>query len=659
MKRLRAYIISLLALLTWATDSWGCGIWQCPPGEYLLYRVADPAIAGKRSLNIQPLAESDDPEVKRYLEIARSCEKIRQEYDSKWYYPAKGHDVVVSSLEEVLSESLAYNGTRLRDRYALQAARAMFTLGRFRQMIGWWEEIKGQIKDQAIRNSIEGYVAGALFRSGEEARALKYYTEIDDIQSLIFCLKKMGRYEGTRSVLEYAAVNCPDSPDVVTILQEYVTRMEVYGDFKERGGDAEACYNMCMKAAGCSMKPAMWLYTAAFMKNQMGQPHVASDILARAERCGASTFLKESIKVLRIIIDAQTSSYGQAYESKLLEDLIWLDNKIRNNITKYVREETSRIYSLKFCYSYYYWNDMMRRLLLGTVCPRMAEAGKTPLALLLANYADNRLMMSVNQVEVYNSEGRDVMVSLDEYRRDTKNFNQFDFSNHYFGLLDKTPVDCLVQYESLLMNPASALEKFLQKRSYVDQDYLKDIIGTRYIREQKYSEAARYLSQVTEGYESRLNTSAYMYFNPFEIKAHCLRKSKSYKLDFVRKMIDYEHIVNNCTDDDIRGEAMIRIGLGMRASYMSCWALTYYSKSVYDPWYEDKATHDLIAEANSMIEKGLKTLKDPELSARYYRDLCQWRTAVEKFPETRVAQEIRTSCDNIVNYSCHPDTMIW
>ena len=104
---------------------------------------------------------------------------------------------------------------------------------------------------------------------------------------------------------------------------------------------------------------------------------------------------------------------------------------------------------------------------------------------------------------------------------------------------------------------------------------------------------------------------------------------------------------------------MIRIGLGMRASYMSCWALTYYSKSVYDPWYEDKATHDLIAEANSMIEKGLKTLKDPELSARYYRDLCQWRTAVEKFPETRVAQEIRTSCDNIVNYSCHPDTMIW
>ena len=44
-------------------------------------------------------------------------------------------------------------------------------------------------------------------------------------------------------------------------------------------------------------------------------------------------------------------------------------------------------------------------------------------------------------------------------------------------------------------------------------------------------------------------------------------------------------------------------------------------------------------------------MNDPEIAARYYKDLCQWRTAVERFPETEVAEEIRTSCDNIVNYS--------
>jgi hypothetical protein len=170
----------------------------------------------------------------------------------------------------------------------------------------------------------------------------------------------------------------------------------------------------------------------------------------------------------------------------------------------------------------------------------------------------------------------------------------------------------------------------------------------------KYSDAAKYFSKVSEGYEDRLNSSAYMNFNPFEIKTHSLRKSNTYKLDFVRKMVDYENIIQNCLDADVRGEALINMGLGIRSSFMSCWALTHYSKSEYNPWFEDKNTLDKIEYANTLIEKGLKCLKDPELAARYYKDLCQWRTAVEKFPETKVADEIRTSCDNIVNYSYNP-----
>jgi hypothetical protein len=107
-------------------------------------------------------------------------------------------------------------------------------------------------------------------------------------------------------------------------------------------------------------------------------------------------------------------------------------------------------------------------------------------------------------------------------------------------------------------------------------------------------------------------------------------------------------------DDDIKGEALIKMGLGIRSSFMSCWALTHYSKSEYNPWFEDKYTLNKIAYANSLMEQGLVILNDPELAARYHQSLCQWRTAVEKFPETSVAEEIRTSCDNIVNYRYNP-----
>lgn len=381
---------------------------------------------------------------------------------------------------------------------------------------------------------------------------------------------------------------------------------------------------------------------------------MALNILERAEKCDAPIFLKESIRVLRILIEAQIYPYNKAYENRLLEDLKWLDSKIQNNITECVKKETSCIYSLKFCYSYYYWNDMMRKLVLGTVCPRMIEAGKTPLALLLANYADNRLMMTVDQIEIYGQDCQTYFVGLEEYRKNPKYFNDFDFSNHYFRMLDNVPINYLVQYETMLRNPSTAIEKFLQARSYVDDDYLNDIIGTRYIREMKYGKACEYLIQVHNGYQERLNTSAYMYFDPFEIKTHNAKTSSAYKFDFAWKMFNYEDFVQNETDEDIKGEALIKMGLGIRSSFMSCWALTHYSKSEYNPWYEDKCTLDKIAYAHSLIEQGLMILKDPEVAARYYQSLCQWRTAVEKFPETSVAEEIRTSCDNIVNYSYNP-----
>ena len=651
--RLKIFLTSLVALIAFSVRCQACGNFECPPSEYLMFRVYDPSSVMVQERGVTQLVESDDPDVKRYLALARSCEKLRAKYNSKWYYPSQRDDIVLSSLDDILDEALAYNGTKLKDRYALQAARAMFTLRKYTEMINWWAKNRNTIQNEAIRKSIQGYVAGALFRTGAEDEALEYYTSIGDIGSIVFCLKQRKDYDGDRTMLEYLSYHFPDNPYVLSLLQEYITRLEVYTDSFQVDETIEACYRMCLNASSKSKSPAPWLYSAAFLKNMMGQPYVAANILTRAEKCETSVFLQESMKVLRIMLDAQIYPYNKAYEAMLLEDLIWLDEKILSNITEEVKEKTAGIYDLKFCYSYYYWNDMMRRLILGTVCPRMIEAGKAPLALLLANYADNRLMMSVNQIEIYR-EGETVYIGLDEYRKSKQYRNDFDFSNHYFRMMDTAPMGHLVKYESLLQSPSSPIEQFLQTRSYVEPDYVWELIGTRYVREMKYSDAAKYFSKVSEGYEDRLNTSAYMNFNPFEIKTHSLRKSHTYKLDFVRKMVDYENIIQNCTDADVRGEALINMGLGIRSSFMSCWALTHYSKSEYNPWFEDKYTLGKIEYANTLIEKGLESLKDPELAAGYYRDLCQWRTAVEKFPETKVAEDIRTSCDNIVNYSYNP-----
>lgn len=647
--KLKVSIISIIAISLFPIKLFACSNVECPPSEYLMFRVFDSATVISIDTRISQLPESNDPEVKRYLQLARACEKLRKARDSKWYYPTRKDDVVLASLEDVLEEALAYKGTKLKDRYALQAARAMFSLQKYREMIEWWSRIQDDIKDESISRSIQGYVAGAMFRTGNEDKAMEYYTSIGDLSSIVFCLKQQKDYAGDRTLLEYFTIHCPDDPYVLSILQDYVTRLEAYGDFHKERGSTAACYDMCIIASQRSNNPAPWLYSAAFLKNQLGQPYVASNILARAEQLQTTEYLKESIKVLRILIDAQISTYNSAYEHQLLEDLTWLDEKICNNITDEVKETTAGITELKFGYSYYYWNDMMRKVVLGTVVPRMFEAGKAALGMLLANYADNRLMMLVDKVEVRTRWDEPVKyLSLNEYRQ-SGYANYYDFSNHYFRILDNASLSNLKAYDSLMRSQSGSLEKFLYQRSYRNDDFLNELIGTKCLREMKYAEALAYLEKVSSKYQARLNTSPYMDLNPFSCTAESY-SSVSYKLDFARKMVDYETQIKICRDSDIVGEAMIMKGLGIRSSFTTCWALTHYSKSEYNPWFEDKYTIEKLRKANSIIDQGLKTLKNPELAARYYRNFHKWKTAVRKHPETEVAKEILSSCDNIVDY---------
>jgi hypothetical protein len=292
---------------------------------------------------------------------------------------------------------------------------------------------------------------------------------------------------------------------------------------------------------------------------------------------------------------------------------------------------------------------MMRKIVLGIVVPRMSEAGKTALGLLLANYADNRLIMLVDKVAIQPRWDEPVKyIALKEYRK-SKYANYYDFSNHYFRILDNAPISSLTAYESLLKNGSDPLEKFLCQRAYRNDDYLNDLIGTRYLREMKYDEALTYLERISSQYQACLNTSSYMDLDPFSCTA-ANYSSTSYKLDFARKMVDYQTLIKICRDPDIVGEALIMKGLGIRSSFTTCWALTHYSKSEYNPWYEDKYTVEKLKQADAIIDQGLETIKNIETAARYYRDFHRWKTAVEKYPDTAVAKEIQSSCDNIVDY---------
>ena len=93
--RLKIFLTSLAVFIAFSVRCHACSNLECPPSEYLMFRVYDPSVVMTSERGVTQLAESNDPEVKSYLALARSCEKLRNMYTSKWYYPTKGDDVVL------------------------------------------------------------------------------------------------------------------------------------------------------------------------------------------------------------------------------------------------------------------------------------------------------------------------------------------------------------------------------------------------------------------------------------------------------------------------------------------------------------------------------------------------------------------------------------
>jgi hypothetical protein len=116
---------------------------------------------------------------------------------------------------------------------------------------------------------------------------------------------------------------------------------------------------------------------------QQGDYTHAMAVLSKAERMPASDFMKESIKVLSIYLDALTSTYNTAYEERLHEQIKWFEKRVRVDLC-------SDDYEFYFWHAFSdsYWCSSMTRILSYTVAPRYLALGNPVRALQLMYFAD-------------------------------------------------------------------------------------------------------------------------------------------------------------------------------------------------------------------------------------------------------------------------------
>lgn len=621
-----------------------------------------------------------DTAILDFLLLAKTTEFVRNQRNSRWYYPTMQQGVRMT-LEEIADRALSNKDKRLHQRYLLQGIRALFSLSRYEKCIEIWDkEVVRLPENNLMRRLIKPYIEGAKFHKKRSEKAVEFFAESGDVESMLYCLNRMGEKLSAEDALDLVCEYNQNTKYVAKTLQDIVRSIEPYGEFyeeyysddyndidrEEKLNRIEKMLTLCRKMIEDknTNDKAMWYYTAAFLTDIKGNALEASEILKKAEKQKTSGFISESIAVFRIYLDAKLSVYDNAYDAKLFRQIKWLDRKIVGNIKTIQTDDNSWFWALDNCRSFYYWNDMMRRILLAEVCPRMIKVGKKVRALQLANMADNRLVRLVDKYYIYHWEEqrnddekvRTETLSMKHYRYSKEENNYHDYKNHFFEMIDSIGVDIAIAYVNNVYSSNSKFDKFLNARGYIEKDYLYDIVGTQCLRNMRYSDAMTYFENVSSDYQNHLNVV--LYYDPFSVERKAIRNSNDFRYSFAREMNSLEINIKRTKDPNRKAEMMFRFAIGIRNSFGRCWSLTQYYKGeeFYGrvckkrKWQNDACAKTAMRKAEQLINSALKTATDDNYIADMLYELSNFKTLEAKYPNSKKAKLVRGRCDNLIDY---------
>lgn len=596
----------------------------------------------------------NDPEIMDFLLLAKRNEHMRFQYSSKWYYPTMKVGGPVS-LEEIVEQSLGSQSVRLRDRYLLQAVRALTTLKRYDECLELWDrEISLLPKDNFMRRLCYEYIAGAYYHTGDVERAMLMFASYGDTGSMYYIAKQQDMDLTTVDIIRYSYLSGAPlskfSRDIRKMIVDAETFPVVYefGDKPVVTDEILAIRDLAIEAGGnpnCADR-AQWLYIAAYIYMQQGNYTQAKALLSRAEKAPASDYMKESIKVLGIYLDALTATYNAAYEERLFEQIKWFEERVRLDFNS---EDYD--YCMWHDFSENYWYSSMTRILSYTVAPRYLEMGNPARALQLMNFADYLPYKYVTSIDYYvdNDYGYWWTSSnIEEYRRERGTFNRIDYSTWFFNTINKQTPDAAIAYVERALNPISEFDRYLNDVGYTSPDFLYDIVGTLCLRHMRYQEAERYFSLVSLDYQYMLNVT--LKRDPFDALCPEGDRILDFRYRFATTMASLERGIEATTDINRRASLLVKFGIGMGNSVTTCWPLTYYGSSCNDDWRGDSVALALHNRAIISINEALSAFTDDELKAEALYALGRHYTVVSSYGYTKKAEFVRRHCDNFYDY---------
>ena len=171
----------------------------------------------------------------------------------------------------------------------------------------------------------------------------------------------------------------------------------------------------------------------------------------------------------------------------------------------------------------------------------------------------------------------------------------------------------------------------------------------------KYKEAIQYITLIPDNFIQTRNIYKTIEYDAFSSGYIKNQNGKSYKLDFAKKMYALEKSIKDAINPNDKAELMLEYARGLQNSISHCWRLTSYydGEWICYPFHSMYQIHlrDNIAKRSyRIIGNAFKLFTDAERAANALYKWNMYKTAVRKYPKTKIAQYIRGHCDELIDY---------
>ena len=522
-------------------------------------------------------------QLNRYLKV---CSSVTQD---TWDYPSKQEIAQrQQTLTSILNATKAYNGTRMKSMYALLRMRTSMLLGYDKANATFWTTTACKLTDSPWKEAMRNIYARSLLKAGQRMKACDIYASQGDMTSIKWVARKYRNLAGIESI--YASN--PNAPTLTYLVQDFVNNVQQTIDLKPKTQEeqdwikeigAKAIYQDEARkfisfanqviAEGKTSTPCLWRSATAMLYYLMGNYTQATKDINQALSLNGTQRMKDNARAIRLLASTANHELNSSFSDYLVKEMEWIDSKIKED--RATRLEYDNHYT-----------NIKERIVFRNLVPLYISYGKPEMATALMGMMQKYENSFTPEAAKYTDRA-------------------YGYYSDYTCRLDSMNAAMTVAYYKFLTNNiGDTFEQYIKNRVYTNADFFNEMIGTKYICEGQFDEAATYLKKVSQQFIDGQRISFYMAQRSYAVPRWFQRqKAKdeegflytdfadvyahvkgNVKLQFCEEMSQMLHEYNLTKEGEQKDQLAydLAVRFYQASCYGDCWYLTHYGKSVAD-----------------------------------------------------------------------------